>query len=335
MSLIGINIEGDSVMNDFEERIKETMPEGLQSQGIDTLQINIGRYCNLACAHCHLECSPGRTEMMPWQIMEQILVLSKENAFHLVDITGGSPELHPHIIRFIAALRDQGQTVQMRTNLTALMESPVKDMIASLKKNEVMLVGSLPCYLEENVDAQRGPDVHRRSVAALRLLNEAGYGTENGLPLTLVYNPGGPFLPPDQATLEAAYRQELKARFHISFSGLIALTNLPLGRFRRHLEQNGEMETYLTMLMTAFNPATIDGLMCRHQISIDWDGSIYDCDFNLALGMKVNHGAPDSIDVFDGALLRKRLIVTGIHCFGCTAGAGSSCSGALLTCHQS
>ena len=321
-------------MNDFDARIREIFPEGLQSQGIDTLQVNIGRYCNLACAHCHLECSPGRTEMMSWAIMGKILTLSEENAFRLVDITGGSPELHPDIIPFIAALRKRGQSVQMRTNLTALMESPAKEIISFLGDKKVGLVGSMPCYLEENVNAQRGPDVHRRSIAALRLLNEAGYGIANGLPLTLVYNPGGPFLPPDQSVLEDAYHQELKARFNISFNRLIALTNLPLGRFRRHLEQNNEMESYLSILKTAFNPATVAGLMCRHQVSIDWDGTMYDCDFNLALGMMVNHGAPDRIEDFDSDLLRKRRIVTGVHCFGCTAGAGSSCSGSLLSCSQ-
>jgi len=247
-------------------------------------------------------------------------------------ITGGSPELHPDIIRFITALRDRGQTVQMRTNLTALIESPAKEIISLLRDKQVGLVGSMPCYLEENVNAQRGPDVHRRSIAALRLLNETGYGMENGLPLTLVYNPGGPFLPPDQSVLEEAYRHELKARFNISFSRLIVLTNMPLGRFRRHLEQHSETESYLSILKNSFNPATVDGLMCRHQISIDWDGTVYDCDFNLALGMTVNHGAPDRVEDFDSSLLRKRRIVTGVHCFGCTAGAGSSCSGALLSC---
>lgn len=321
-------------MNDFDRRIREIYPEGLRSQGIDTLQVNIGRYCNLACAHCHLECSPGRTEMMSLATMEKILTLAEENTFRLVDITGGSPELHSEITRFISALRKKEQKVQMRTNLTALMASPEKEIISFLREKEVELIGSLPCYLEENVNAQRGPDVHRRSITALRFLNGAGYGIENGLPLTLVYNPGGPFLPPDQSTLEEAYRQELKERFDISFSRLIALTNLPLGRFQRHLEQNGEMENYLAMLKTAFNPATVAGLMCRHQISIDWDGTMYDCDFNLALGMMVNHGAPDRVEDFDCSLLRKRRIVTGIHCFGCTAGAGSSCSGALLACSQ-
>jgi radical SAM/Cys-rich protein len=321
-------------MNDFEKRIMEIFPEGLRSEGIETLQVNIGRHCNLTCTHCHLECSPLRTEMMSQETMERILTLTEGNIFHLIDITGGSPELHPEIRHFISALRGKGHTVQMRTNLTALMESPEKDIISFLKEKEVALVGSMPCYLEENVDAQRGPNVHRRSIAALRLLNDAGYGIENGLPLTLVYNPGGSFLPPDQSILEEAYRQELGARYGISFSRLIVLTNMPLGRFGRELEQNGETEIYLSVLKNSFNPATVPGLMCRRQVSIDWDGTMYDCDFNLALGMTVNHGAPDRIEDFDSSLLAARRIVTGIHCFGCTAGAGSSCSGALITCNQ-
>jgi radical SAM/Cys-rich protein len=323
-------------MNDFDAKIKGMFPEGLHSREIDTLQVNIGRHCNLACVHCHLECSPGRTEMMSWAIMENILALSEKNTFHLVDITGGSPELHPDIIRFITALRGREQAVQIRTNLTALLESPANEIIPFLREKEVGLVGSLPCYVEENVDTQRGHGAYQKSITALRFLNGAGYGIENGLPLILVYNPGGPFLPSDQTTLEEAYRQELKARFDISFSRLIVLTNMTLGRFRKYLDQSGEMESYLSLLRGSFNPATINSLMCRHQISIDWDGMLYDCDFNLALGMAVNHGAPDRIETFDRALLRRRRIVTGMHCFGCTAGAGSSCSGALLRCsHES
>ena len=320
-------------MNDFEAKIKEIFPDGLQCDEVDTLQVNVGRYCNLACTHCHLECSPGRKEMMSWEVMEKILVLSEENVFRLVDITGGSPELHPHFMPFLSALREMGHTVQVRTNLTALMES-TKDIISFLREKKVGLVGSLPCYLEENVNAQRGPDVYRRSITALRLLNETGYGIENSFPLTLVYNPGGPFLPPDQVSLEEIYRRELKARFDISFTRLIVLTNMPLGRFRKYLEENGETESYLSLLRDAFNPATIAGLMCLNQISIDWDGTMYDCDFNLALGMALNHGASRSIEDFDRTLLAKRRIVTGVHCFGCTAGAGSSCSGALQPCSQ-
>ena len=316
-------------MNEFDAKIREVFPQGLRSQGIRTLQVNVGRHCNLACTHCHLECSPGRTEMMPWNIMGKILELTKQNLFELVDITGGSPELHPCFRRFLSSLRDRGQTVQVRTNLTVLMEPSVKEIIPFLREKEIQLVGSLPCYLEENVNAQRGADVYQKSIAALHILNRSGYGIEDKLPLNLVFNPGGAFLPPDQTALEDTYRQELKERFDISFNRLLVLTNMPLGRFKRNLEINGEMEAYMSMLEASFNPPTVDGLMCRHQISIDWDGTIYDCDFNLALGMAVNHSAPKKIETFDRALLDRREIATGIHCFGCTAGAGSSCAGSL------
>ncbi len=321
-------------MNDFDAKIRDIFPEGLQSQTINTLQVNMGRYCNLACTHCHLECAPDRKEMMSPEIMEKILAVSEKNVFHLVDITGGSPELHPDFMSFISALWELGQTVQVRTNLTALMELSPEGIIPFFKERRVGIVGSMPCYLEENVNAQRGQDVYRRNIMALRLLNEAGYGREHTLPLTLVYNPGGPFLPPDQLSLEETYRQELKARFDIYFSRLIALTNMPMGRFRQHLDQNNETESYLSLLRNAFNPATAAGLMCRHQICVDWDGTLYDCDFNLALRMTVNHGAPHRIEDFDHSLLEKRRIVTGVHCFGCTAGAGSSCFGSLLSCSQ-
>jgi radical SAM/Cys-rich protein len=264
--------------------------------------------------------------------MNAILALFQDNAFRLVDITGGSPELHPDFMPFISALRELGQRVQIRTNLAALMESHAHEMIPYLRERKVEIVASMPCYLEENVNAQRGSGVYQQNIAALRLLNEAGYGKEDDLPLTLVYNPGGPFLPPEQSVLEETYREELKARFGISFSRLIALTNMPLGRFRNYLERNGEKETYLSMLKDAFNPATVADLMCRRQICVDWDGTLYDCDFNLALRMTVNHGATNRIENFNRSFLAKRRIVTGIHCFGCTAGAGSSCSGSLLSC---
>ncbi|HYA14930.1 MAG TPA: arsenosugar biosynthesis radical SAM (seleno)protein ArsS [Syntrophales bacterium] len=317
-------------MNEFDARIRKVLPEGLRSQGINILQVNVGRHCNLACTHCHLECSPGRTEMMPWRIMEHILKLTEQKLFRLVDITGGSPELHQDFRRFLSDLRDRGQTVQVRTNLTVLMEPSLRKIIPFLREKEIQLVGSLPCYLEENVNAQRGANVYQRSIAALRLLNRSGYGIEDKLPLNLVFNPGGAFLPPDQFDLEDIYRHELKERFDISFDRLLVLTNMPLGRFKRYLEANGEMEAYISMLEASFNPSTVDGLMCRHQICIDWDGSIYDCDFNLALGMTVNHSAPGKIENFDRALLDRREITTGIHCFGCTAGAGSSCAGSLI-----
>lgn len=315
--------------NDFDLTIRDVVPEGLLSAEIGILQVNLGRTCNLACAHCHLECSPDRREQMPDAIMEKVIALVNGGYFRRVEITGGSPELHPRFRHFVETLCAQGHAVQVRTNLMTLLEPSHAGLIELFKVCGVSLAGSLPCYLPENVDAWRGFGVHARSIAALRLLNRAGYGCEGGPILNLVYNPGGPFLPPRQAELEGTYREELKTRYGVSFSHLLVLTNMPLGRFRKRLEKNGELDAYQKTLREAFNPTTIPHLMCRHQISIDWDGTVYDCDFNIALGMPVNHGAPERIDGFDHRQLAHRRIRTGNHCFGCTAGAGSSCAGVL------
>lgn len=316
-------------MNEFELRIHDALAEGLISEEISTLQINIGRICNLACSHCHLECSPGRSEQMPEAVMEDVLRLVENGNFRCVEITGGSPELHPRFRYFVEALSGRGHAIQVRTNLTTLSEPPLSDLIDLFKSCSVSLVGSLPCYLPENVDAQRGPGVHARSIAAMRLLNRAGYGLEGGPILNLVYNPGGPSLPPRQSELEGIYREQLKQRYDVFFSHLLVLTNMPLGRFRRQLEKEGQLCAYQEALREAFNPETLPHLMCRHQVSIDWDGTVYDCDFNLALAMPVNHGAPARIERFDHRQLLHRRIMTGNHCFGCTAGGGSSCAGAL------
>lgn len=317
-------------MNEFDSKIAEFIPEGLHSDRIETIQINLGRRCNLACRHCHLECSPGRTEMMPWSCMEAILRIVRESTYRLVDITGGSPELHPDFQRLITALRDMGQEVQVRTNFTALLEPGLEGTMEFLQEKEVRLVGSLPCYLEENVRAQRGRGVYEKSIEVLRRLNELGYGVEERLPLNIVYNPAGPFLPGQQSELEKAYRRELDARFGICFNQLLVLTNMPIGRFRRELERSGKIEDYMRDLKNAFNPATLKHLMCRHQVCIDWDGKLYDCDFNLALGLVVNHDVPQTVEEFDESLLVRRKIITDSHCFGCTAGAGSSCEGVLM-----
>jgi radical SAM/Cys-rich protein len=268
---------------------------------------------------------------MPEAVMKDLLSLTGRRPFHLVDITGGAPELHPRFRFFVEELCSQGHAVQVRTNLTMLPEPSLRDMVPLFRTRRVALVGSLPCYLEENVAAQRGEGVYQRAIAAIRLLNENGYGIDEELTLTLVYNPGDAFLPPSQPDLERIYREELRSRFGLAFTRLIVLTNMPLGRFRRRLEAEGELENYLKTLRGAFNPLTLPHLMCRHQISVDWDGTLYDCDFNLAIGRVVNHGAPKRIEAFDPALLDKRRIVTGLHCFGCTAGAGSSCSGTLAS----
>jgi radical SAM/Cys-rich protein len=316
-------------MNGFDRKIREILPEGLMSEEIRILQINLGRYCNLSCKHCHLECSPSRSEYMTKSVMEEIISLLGENPFELVDITGGSPELHPHFRFLVNELSASGHRVQVRTNLTNLVEPFLSDLIPLFTAQRVSLVGSLPCYLEENVDAQRGNGVYERSIAAIRILNQAGYGCRQDLSLNLAYNPCGPFLSPSQKELENVYREELGNRFDIRFNRLIILTNMPVGRYRQQLLQDNEMNTYMQLLKDAFNPSTLPHLMCRHQLCINWDGTLYDCDFNLALGAAVNHGSPSHFRAINLHHLARRSIVTGSHCYGCTAGSGSSCSGAL------
>jgi radical SAM/Cys-rich protein len=317
-------------MNHFEKKIAGITGGGLHSQKIEIFQVNLGLQCNQQCLHCHLEASPRRKEMMEWPTMELVLKAAKISSCQLVDLTGGAPEIHPHFRRFVEALRQEGHTVQVRTNLTVLDEQGMEDMPEFFKKHQVQLVASLPCYLEENVSAQRGKGVYEKSISAIKRLNGMGYGLESDLPLNLVYNPGGPFLPPSQSALEKDYRRELGSHFGITFNHLLTIANMPLGRFRAELSRRNQEQIYLQLLRKSFNPETLGGLMCRHQISIGWDGTLYDCDFNLALGLAVNHGAPDHINSFRLSDLSLRRIVTGEHCFGCTAGSGSSCAGSLV-----
>ncbi len=317
-------------MNDFDRRILAAAPEVLSCKGINRVQVNLGRHCNLSCSHCHLECSPLRQEFMTESVMDKILVFLGRERVQLVDITGGAPELHPRFRDFAAGVCGTGNPVQVRTNLVALVDQGIGQYVRFFRERQISLVASLPCYTQENIDAQRGKGVYDRCIEAIRCLNQFGYGVEGGLGLTLVYNPGGPFLPPPQEMLEADYREELSRRCGISFSRLIVLSNMPIGRFREQLARQRELKQYFRTLIGAFNPATVPHLMCRDQVCIDWDGTLYDCDFNLALGKTVNHGAPCRVEDIDSEILAKRKIVTGLHCFGCTAGAGSSCSGTLL-----
>jgi radical SAM/Cys-rich protein len=268
--------------------------------------------------------------MMSWETLEHVIDAAKKIDCKLVDITGGAPELHPHLRRFVEIIDDMGSTVMVRTNLTVLLEPDMADMPVFFRDHKVQLVASLPCYLEDNVDRQRGEGVFRGSVEAIQLLNRVGYGSDPELPLTLVYNPVGPHLPPDQGDLEQAYRDRLKRQYDIVFTNLITITNMPIGRYIGDLKKQKRYQEYMQLLKNSFNPATVDGLMCRHQINVDWDGNMYDCDFNLALKLVVDHGAPNHISDFDPAVLARRRIVTGKHCFGCTAGSGSSCGGALV-----
>jgi radical SAM/Cys-rich protein len=227
-------------------------------------------------------------------------------------------------------LREQNLAVQVRTNLTVHFEPGMETMPEFLRDHEVQLVASMPCYLEKNVRAQRGEGVYEKSVESIRRLNALGYGTRPELQLNLAYNPGGPSLPPDQSSIEADYRRELFKEFGIEFTNLHTITNMPIGRFLADLQSKNKERDYLDLLRNSFNPSTVDGLMCRRQVSVGWDGTLYDCDFNLVLGLPVNHGVPAHIARFDAAAVATREIVTGEHCFGCTAGSGSSCGGALV-----
>lgn len=318
-------------MNAFETQIQRDCGLELYATAVEILQVNVGLKCNLSCHHCHLACGPDRTEMMPGEIMDRVINVAKEIQPSLVDITGGSPELHPHIKAFIDALVHGGHSVQMRTNLAVLAEPGMESIPSFLKQHKVSLVASLPCYIEEHVSKQRGRGVYERSTDMLKKLNSLGYGREPELALHLVYNPGGPFLPPDQNQLEKDYRRELDNRFGIQFSGLYTIANMPIGRFLESLKQEQKDSEYMQLLRDGFNCQTVTGLMCRHQICVAWDGSLYDCDFNLALRMPLAEDLPRTIEHYDHELIVNRKIKTGNHCFGCTAGFGSSCGGALTS----
>jgi radical SAM/Cys-rich protein len=318
-------------MNDFDRKVKEISGSLLRASDITIVQANIGLRCNNSCAHCHLEAGPARTEMMSWETMQAVIDIAHKTRPEFVDITGGSPELNPLLHRFVSALKADGQTVQVRTNLTAIFEPRMGQMIEFYSNSGIRLVASLPCYTKTNVDAQRGKGVYDKSVEALKRLNAAGYGSDPDLKLDLVYNPGGAFLPGEESTLESDYRENLHKEHGIVFNNLRTITNMPIGRFQRQLQQSKELEGYNQLLRESFNPQTLDGLMCRHQIEVAWDGLLYDCDFNLALHARIGDGISSHAKDFDVDTYSNRTIVTGDYCFGCTAGHGSSCSGALAS----
>ena len=317
--------------NLFEQRLQETGHHSeLRALGIDTVQVNIGLACNLECGHCHVSSSPRRKEQMGWETMEQVLHAAKRVRATLVDITGGAPEMNPNFRRFVTGLRQEGLRVMVRTNLTIMLEPGYTDLPEFFRDRQIHLIASLPCYLEENVDKQRGAGVYRGSIEILQKLNLLGYGIQPELALDLIYNPLGPSLPPKQDALEADYRRMLGARFGISFTRLYTITNMAIGQFRADLQHQHKLDHYQQMLRASFNPLAVDALMCRNQISVRWDGILFDCDFNLALGLRVCEGLPAHISQLDLDALARRRIAIGEHCFGCTAGCGSSCGGALI-----
>jgi radical SAM/Cys-rich protein len=322
---------------DFDARLK-SRGMALPPLAVDTLQVNITRLCNQQCRHCHVDASPARREMMSAQGIDKCLeILERHPQIAKLDITGGAPELHAGFGGFVERSRALGKHVMIRHNLTVQLDRhPLTGesneyLPEFFAHHRVEVISSLPYYQEFFTDAQRGSGVFRKSVEAMRRLNAVGYGAEgSGLVLNLVYNPVGPYLPAPQASLQADYRRELKAKFGLEFNSLYTITNMPINRFRLHLEKTGQLETYMEKLLAAFNPAAAEGVMCRSLISVGYDGTIYDCDFNqmLELGAVGQSGERLSIFDFDFETVLRRRIVFGEHCFGCTAGAGSSCGGA-------
>lgn len=313
-------------MNAFTQKLED---HGLTlSRGrFQTLQINVGRKCNQACRHCHVDAAPWRTEMMSAEVAERVVQWIRTHRPEVVDITGGAPEMSEHFRSFVEVARDCGCRVIDRNNLTIIETARYSWLPEYLSAMQVEIVASLPCYSPDNVDAQRGDGVFEKSIRALQRLNRFGYGTR--LPLYLVYNPLGAKLPPPQAMLEEEYKGELRSRYGIEFSGLFTITNQPIARFAQDLREQGRWDDYLELLANSFNPATVDGLMCRSTLSVGWRGEIYDCDFNQMLGLQLRDERPLHLwDVTpDG--LESRGILTGVHCLACTAGCGSSCTGSL------
>lgn len=302
----------------------------LTREPLRELQINLGRLCNQACNHCHVDAGPKRTEVMSWDVMEKILGWAETNGIRSVDLTGGAPELNPRFRKFVDGFLQQGAHVTVRCNLTVLWEPGQKSLTQWYAERSIRLVCSLPCYTKKNVDAQRGKDVFDKSIRALKSLNDQGYGKKGRLPLDLVYNPGGPYLPPDQDQLQQDYKERLSADFGIVFSSLLTITNLPISRFRHALERDGQLQNYQQLLADNFNLETLPGLMCRHLVSVDWLGKIYDCDFNQMLDIPLAGKGPRKLWELDLTALQQQSIAVGDHCLGCTAGSGSSCGGALV-----
>lgn len=318
--------EGPRSTVGFREKIGSSE---LRAEAIDTLQVNVGKLCNQACKHCHVDASPTRTEIMQHVVVDACLKTLRDFGIPTLDITGGAPELIPDFRFFVTEARKIGTKVIVRHNLTVMFEPGQEDLPEFFAVNQVEVVSSLPYFTATKTDRQRGTGVFDKSIEALKRLNSVGYGIDSELTLDLVYNPVGAFLPPDQVSIEADFKRELMDRHGISFNNLFTITNMPIARFLDWLRRSGNYEGYMTKLVNAFNPATVSGLMCRNMISVDWTGRLFDCDFNQMLDMPVDSALPQTIFDFNISKLAHRWIVIADHCFGCTAGSGSSCGGAV------
>jgi radical SAM/Cys-rich protein len=297
---------------------------------LETVQVNLGYRCNQTCLHCHVNAGPSRREAMERGVAEQVLEFVRRSGAAVLDLTGGAPEMNPHFRYLVDSARRAGVRVIDRCNLTILEEPGCEDLAEFLAGQGVEIVASLPCYLQDNVDRQRGGGVFAASLRALRKLNALGYGKQgSGLIVNLVYNPQGAVLPPPQGELEAAYRRELASRHGVVFNRLYALTNMPIQRFGSTLVTQGRFRAYLDDLRSAYRAENLEQVMCRSTVSVDWQGRVYDCDFNQMLGLSPGGGAPSFIGTLDPAALEDAPITVADHCYGCTAGPGSSCGGAL------
>ncbi len=323
----------DSGIPLFKDRIGNAgFENGLTPLSPQIFQINIGKLCNQSCAHCHVDAGPDKKrENMDRATLETCLDIIEKHNFQTIDITGGAPEMNPHFRWFVESCSEMGKKVMVRCNLTIIMAHPkYNDLPAFFAKNNVHVISSLPYFTKSRTDSQRGDGVFEDSIQALKLLNQTGYGIEGtGLKLDLVYNPSGAFLPASQSELEPEFKRQLDRRYGIKFNELFVITNLPISRFLEYLLDTQNYESYMQELSNAYNPGTVSGLMCRNTISVSWDGYIYDCDFNQMLDLKSDIPKPH-ISNYDPELLQGRKIVLNQHCYGCTAGAGSSCGGEIV-----
>ena len=314
----------------FESQLRESGLTELRSQQLTTLQVNVGKVCNQTCTHCHVDAGPDRRESMSRETAEQVIEFLRRSSIETLDITGGAPEMNPHFRWLVEQATSLGIKVIDRCNLTILSATGFTYLPEFLADHRVTIIASLPCYLEENCDAQRGTGVFVKSIEAIRTLNQLGYGiAESNLDLHLVYNPVGTSLPPAQTKLEQEYREQLLARYDIHFSRLFTITNMPISRYLDDLLRQGRYMEYMQKLTNSFNSSTIEGLMCRSILSVDWNGNLFDCDFNQMLDLGVEASCPQHISQATDLGLMGRRIQTANHCFGCTSGCGSSCTGSL------
>ena len=317
-------------LDKFEDKLDEISLFPLKPTGIEIFQINVGYMCNMTCKHCHVDAGPDRKEIMSRETLEYCLRAIDHREITTVDLTGGAPEMNPHFRWFVDEVSKLKKNIIVRSNLTILDTRKFEDLPQFMADRSVEITCSLPFYSKRRTDAQRGQGTYDKSIKVLKLLNEIGYGKKRtGLVLNLVYNPVGAFLPPDQESLKKDYKKRLWDDHQILFNDLYTITNLPISRYLNFLMMSGNLEEYMEKLVTSFNPSAAMGVMCRNTISIGWDGNLYDCDFNQMLKLKTNHGAPDHIKNWDLEKLNSREIVVNQHCYGCTAGAGSSCGGAV------